>query len=83
MRVITALSGVFAVRVASVPSRGVEVARSRETVVPDLLVFVVRDGADVFFCDEATFCRVDVMLPVVFCRVAARAMSDASSATAA
>ena len=82
MRVITALSGVLAVRVVIAPSRGVVVVRSRETVVPDLLVFVVRDGADDFFCDVATFCRVDVMLPVVFCRVAARAISDASSATA-
>ena len=63
---MTALSGVFAVRVAIAPSRGVVVVRSRETIVSDLLAVVVRDGADDFFCDVVTFCRVVVMPPAVF-----------------
>ena len=70
-------------RVVVATSRGVVVARSREVVVPDLLEFVVRDGASVFCCGAFPFCRVVVTVPVVFLRVAARAMSDASSATAA
>lgn len=79
---MTALSGVFAVRVAIAPSRVVVVVRSREIVVPDLLEVGARDGADDFFCDVVTFCRVDVMPPVAVWRVAARAMSGTSSAAA-
>ena len=74
MRADTVFSGVLAMRVTAV-SRGAVFARSRETVA--------RDEVDVFCVDVVAFWRVVVTVPVALWRVAARATSDASSATAA
>lgn len=77
---------VAAVRVTTLPARGadgVSNVRSR-TAVPDFDMFVARDAVvlDGALSVFDVFCRVDVTVAVESRRVAARAMSDASSAAA-
>lgn len=81
------MGAMVAVRVTTLPARGADDAsdvRSR-TVVPDLGMFVARDAVvlDGAVSEFDDFCRVDVTVAVAESRrVAARAMSDASSAAA-